>query len=350
MNDIYILDKNFNTIAVFDYYKSLIWSNRYYKTGDFELQIPFNAETKEKIKQNYYIYRSSDYNGGIIERPKLIEKIELIDNISEYSLLVSGRDVSALLERRIIYPTETLSGMIETCIYSLLKKHIMSPSDTNRTIDSIIGVDTGLIQEKIEEQITGDTLLEYIENVCNDFKVGFRMDFDCKLNKFVFKLYDGVNRTATVEICKDFDNLIKYDYVSDIAEYKNMAYALGYGEGADRKLVKLNDDKVGLDRYELYVDARDLTETDSDGNTIEESKYMEQLRQRGSEKLSEKQINITNSCEIEPNTSFIFNKDYFLGDLITCKSYETFAERIVETTESSTATGIKTELTFEEVE
>ena len=35
MNEIYILDDKFNTIAVFDYYKSLIWSNRYYKIGDF---------------------------------------------------------------------------------------------------------------------------------------------------------------------------------------------------------------------------------------------------------------------------------------------------------------------------
>ena len=350
MNEIYILDDKFNTIGVFDYYKSLIWSNRYYKIGDFELQIPFNAETKEKIKQNYYIYRSSDYNGEIIERPKLIEKIELIDNVSEYSLLVSGRDASALLERRIIYPTATLSGKVEDCIYNLIKEHLIEPTNANRKIDTIIAQNTGLLKETIEEQVTGDTLLDYIEDVCNDYKYGFRMDLDCKENKFIFKLYDGADRTDTVDISKEFDNMIKYDYVSDITEYRNMAWACGYGEGTERKNVMLNDDKVGLDRYELFVDARDLTEMDSEGQIIPEEKYMDQLKQRASEKLSDKQISITNSCEVEPNTSFIFNKDYFLGDLITCKSYQTFKERIVETTESSTATGIKTELTFEEGE
>lgn len=33
-----------------------------------------------------------------------------------------------------------------------------------------------------------------------------------------------------------------------------------------------------------------------------------------------------------------------------CSGYTDFKERIVETTESDTATGVKTELTFEEVE
>ena len=100
--NLYILDEKLNTVAIYDFYKSVIWSNRYYKTGDFELQIPLVADVKEKIKQDYYIYRDVDYNNGIIERPKIIEKIELIENASENSLLVSGRDVTALLERRVI--------------------------------------------------------------------------------------------------------------------------------------------------------------------------------------------------------------------------------------------------------
>lgn len=350
--NLYILNEKLNTVAIYDYYKSVIWSNRYYKAGDFELQIPLVGDVKDKMRQDYYIYRDVDYKDGIIERPKIIEKVELVENASENSLLVSGRDVTALLERRVIYPTEILNGNYETCILSLINNHAISPSDSKRVIDLIAINNTGRIDDTIDAQVTGDTLLKYIEDVSADYKIGFRMDLDQNQKKFIFKVYKGTERTGNnpVIISHGFNNLIKYNYVNDKQDYKNMAIVAGSGEGVDRKVVRLNDELSGLERRELFVDAKDLSNTDSEGQTIPESEYMGHLRQRGSEKLSENKIDITNSCEAETNGVFVYNKDYFLGDEIVCEGYMTFKERIVETTESDTATGIKTELTFEEVE
>ena len=316
------------------------------------MQIPLVADVKEKIKQDYYIYRDVDYNNGIIERPKIIEKIELIENASENSLLVSGRDVTALLERRVIYPTAILNGNYETSILSLINNHIVNPTDSKRKIDIITTIATGLIDDTIDAQVTGDTLLKYIEDVSADYKIGFRMDFDKNLKKFIFKVYKGTKRIDEdpVIISRRFHNLIKYNYVNDKQGYKNMAIVAGSGEGNDRKVVYINDEISGIDRRELFVDARDLSNKDSEGQTIPDSEYLKQLRQRGSEKLSENKIDITNSGEAETDGMFKFNKDYYLGDEIICESYMTFNERIVETTESDTATGVKTELTFEEVE
>lgn len=350
--NLYILDEKLNTIANYDFYKSIIWSNRYYKTGDFELQIPLTKDVKEKIKQDHYIYRDRDYKNGIVERPKIIEKVEFIENAVENSLLVSGRDVTALLERRVIYPTEILKGNYETCILNLITKHVINPQDSRRVINTIDIENTNLIIDTIDAQVTGDTLLKYIEEVSNDYKMGFRTDFDVKRKKFIFKIFKGVNRfeSNSVIISRKNNNLIKYDYINDKQKYKNMAIVAGSGEGSERKVIKLNDELMGLDRRELFVDAKDLSTTTSEGETITDNEYMEQLRQRGSEKLSENKIDINNSCEIDPDGLFKFNKDYFVGDEIKCSGYTDFTERIVETTESDTATGIKTELTFEEVE
>ena len=350
--NLYILDEKLNTVAIYDYYKSIIWSNRYYKTGDFELQIPLVGDVKDKMRQDYYIYRDVDYKDGIIERPKIIERVETVENASENSLLVSGRDVTSLLERRVIYPTEILSGNYETCILNLINNHAINPSDPKRVINTIAIDNTGRIDDTIDAQVTGDTLLKYIEDVSVDYKIGFRMDLDKNQKKFIFKVYKGTKRTDNnpVIISRDFNNLVKSNYVNDKQTYKNMAIVAGSGEGVDRKVVRLNDELSGLERRELFVDAKDLSNTDSEGQTIPESEYMEHLRQRGSEKLSENKIDITNSCEAETNGVFVYNKDYFLGDEIVCEGYMTFKERIVETTESDTATGIKTELTFEEVE
>ncbi|MBR4315204.1 MAG: siphovirus ReqiPepy6 Gp37-like family protein [Lachnospiraceae bacterium] len=350
--DIYILDEKLNTVANYDFYKSIIWSNRYYKTGDFELIIPLVKDVKEKIRQDYYIYRDRDYKDRIAERPKIIEKVELIENAGENSLLVSGRDVTALLERRVIYPTEILNGNYETCILNIINNHAVSPQDTKRIIDIFEIENTGLITDTIDAQVTGDSLLKYIEEVSADYKIGFRTDFSKDRKKFIFKIFKGVNRfeSDSVVISRKNNNLVKYDYINDKQNYKNMAIVAGSGEGTERKVVRLNDDLMGLDRRELFVDAKDLSTTTSEGEIIPESEYMEQLRQRGSEKLSENKIDITNSCEIDPDGMFKFNKDFFVGDEIMCRGYTDFRERIVETTESDTATGVKTELTFEEVE
>ncbi|MBR0039120.1 MAG: siphovirus ReqiPepy6 Gp37-like family protein [Lachnospiraceae bacterium] len=350
--DIYILDEKLNTVANYDFYKSIIWSNRYYKTGDFEMIIPLVKDVKEKIRQDYYIYRDRDYKDRIAERPKIIEKVELIENAGENSLLVSGRDVTALLERRAIYPTEILNGNYETCILNLINNHAVSPQDPKRLIDIFDIENTGLITDTIDAQVTGDTLLKYIEEVSADYKIGFRTDFSKDRKKFIFKIFKGVNRfeSDSIVISRKNNNLVKYDYINDKQNYKNMAIVAGSGEGTERKVVRLNDDLMGLDRRELFVDAKDLSTTTSEGEIIPESEYMEQLRQRGSEKLSENKIDISNSCEIDPDGMFKFNKDFFVGDEIMCSGYTDFRERIVETTESDTATGVKTELTFEEVE
>ena len=194
--NIYILDQKLNTVAIYDFYKSVIWSNRYYKTGDFEIQIPLVLDVKENMQQDYYIYRDRDFKNGIIERPKIIEKVELIENASENSLLVSGRDVTALLDRRVIYPTEVLNGNYEASIINLIDKHAVHPSDTKREIDIIDAENTNYISDTIDAQVTGDTLLEYIEKVSADYKLGYRVDFDIGRKKFVFKVYKGTARTT----------------------------------------------------------------------------------------------------------------------------------------------------------
>lgn len=351
--NIYILNGQLKVIAIYDFYKSLIWSNRYYKTGDFELQIPLNDDVKEKIKQDYFIFREIDYDNGIIYRPKIIERIELINNTMENSLLVSGRDATAILERRIIYPTEILSGNYEECMCNLINAHACNPVDVKRKLDIISVNNTGLITDTIDTQVTGDTLLQYIEKTSLDYKIGFRTDLDLNANKFIFKAFNGTDRTtgnSKVVISRDYDNLIKDNYINDKEKYKNMAYVAGAGEGEERKLVTLNDDLSGIERRELFVDARDLQEKDQEGAIIPEEEYLEQLRQRGSEKLSENKIDITNGCEADIDGIYKFNKDYYLGDKVICEGYMKFNEIIVETTESNTAAGVKTELTFEEVE
>ena len=58
----------------------------------------------------------------------------------------------------------------------------------------------------------------------------------------------------------DYDNVTNREFISDISEYKNTAIVAGQGEGAERRIRYVGNENSGLERYELFVDARDIEE------------------------------------------------------------------------------------------
>lgn len=86
----------------------------------------------------------------------------------------------------------------------------------------------------------------------------------------VFELSQGTDRSirqsgnAPVVFSDTYDNLLTYIYNSDYSEHRNYAYIYGEGEGAQRKSAVCYDTEeipTGFDRYEIYVNARDLSQT-----------------------------------------------------------------------------------------
>lgn len=118
-----------------------------------------------------------------------------------------------------------------------------------------------------------------------------------------------------------YNNLLSFSYVTDISAKKNFAYILGKGEGAERKRTVYfdGDEPSFLGRYEVYADAKDMSDEEQiDGETkpIPEDEYIELLKERGKEKIvlpltaSESQIAVQ-------SMQFQYNKDYFVGDYVT---------------------------------
>lgn len=66
----------------------------------------------------------------------------------------------------------------------------------------------------------------------------------------------------------------------------------GEGDGSARLNVKLNDNLAGLEREEIYVDARDIQKQTQDGSgkdiTLTDSQYKATLTSRGIENLQNK--------------------------------------------------------------
>ncbi len=129
------------------------------------------------------------------------------------------------------------------------------------------------------------------------------------------------NENPHIIFSDSYTNLLSFTYSSDISLQRNFAYILGQGEGDERKrTVYFNgDEPLFLDRYEIYVDAKDISEEEQENGetrTIPEEQYLELLKERGKQNIilpltaSESQIAVH-------STQFRYNADYFVGDYVT---------------------------------
>lgn len=263
--NLYVLDRNLAAVAVIDTYTSLIWTDRYYEAGDFELCIPIGKDLLNYIKQDYYIWRQDS------EHVMIIEKI-LIETDAEdgNKLTVTGRSLESILDRRVVWGQKTLNGNFQLGIKTLLNEAIIDPAKAERKIDNFIfeeSDDQNITELTIESQYTGDNLYDVISGLCSERGVGFKITLNTQ-NQFVFKLYMGADRSYNqfqnpyVVFSPNFDNLISSSYLESRSSLKNVTLVGGEGEGSERRYTAVGDTS-GLDRREMFTDARDIS-SDSD--------------------------------------------------------------------------------------
>ena len=224
-----------------------------------------------------------------------------------------------------------------------------TPSDSNRRIPNLSYIENNNLPSiRIDAQFTGDNLYDAVKALCNVANLGFKMVLD-QNDHFAFSLYSGVDRTRSqdvvpfVEFSPEFDNVINSQYLESFVGYKTITLVAGEGEGADRKTTSVASESgagSGLDRRELYTDARDISSTIDEG-TLTDAQYTAQLTQRGKEKLSECAITKVFDCETPKDGSFVYGVDYGLGDIVQYRNefgIET-AARVTEYIRTQDASG-----------
>ena len=319
----YIMDTNFKVLCVIDDYESFIWSDRYCAYGDFEIYAPTKAAFYEFVQKKYYIWCSES------EHLMIIEKVEIDTDIEDGNhLTISGRSLESILDRRIIWTQTILDGNFQNGIKKLLTDNIISPANTARKIDNFIfkeSTDSRITALKVSAQFTGDNLYDSIKALCESNGVGFKVTLDESF-RFVFELYMGTDRSYDqntvpyVVFSPNFENIINSKYYESNSDLKNVALIGGEGEGSERRYATIGGNGAdascsGLERRELFVDARDISSKVND-YTLTEDEYKAQLQQRGSDKLGEN-IEVTNfEGQIDTSLLYVYDRDFFIGDIV----------------------------------
>ena len=170
--DLVVLNRELNAISVIDIYESFIWTDRYYRYGDFELYTAMQNNILNVIKKDFFLQSSDSDHVMIIEDWIIKSDIENGNHIT-----VTGRSLESILTRRIIWGQKKISGNLQNGIKTLLNENIISPSDSKRKIPNFIfeeSTDSAITKLTINAQFTGDNLYDAIQKICEERGIGFK--------------------------------------------------------------------------------------------------------------------------------------------------------------------------------
>lgn len=322
--EVLVLNTNFEAIGVLDIgdvdiFDSLIWTERYFKCGDFEIYSSVNVNLLTLLQEDYYLWMKGSDKVMIIEGRMIDTDTELGNRF-----IVTGRSLETVLDRRIIWGQTILSGNLQEGIQQLLNENVINPTIVERKISNFIfesSTDPLITALTIEAQFNGDNLYDSIQMLCEANNIGFKVMLTDD-NKFKFKLYSGTDRSYNqlvlpyVIFSPKFENIINSNYFESKKSLKTVALVAGEGAGIERRTTTAGDTVgSGLLRRELFTEAKDISSS-IDGGTLSEQQYLAQLEQKGIESLANNVAVKSFEGKVETSKLYTYGENFFMGDII----------------------------------
>ena len=243
-----------------------------------------------------------------------------------------GRFLMGLLERRIIYPTFNFTKLVS---YSQIVMNVVQYNACTTGIRKlpglVVGCSSGTCWDtKTKLQVSYENLMEWIYTICE--KIGGTANI--RLSKMaeeqyemIFDLLQGADRSMMQEenphivFSDSYNNLLSFTYFTDTSVKRNFAYVLGKGEGEQRKRTTYFEDSEPalLDRYEVYVDAKDISDEEQENGVtkpIPDAEYIELLKEKGNQNIIPTKTKSESQIAVQ-STQFQYGVDYFVGDFVT---------------------------------
>lgn len=308
---VFILNENFVPFYIVSEFNSLIWTDRYWECGDFQLETIYTLDAMRSIKIGQYVSLGDSSNLMVIESINI--SYDPADKTSQL-LTYKGRSLESILDRRIIWGKwgSTSRVNVQTRILGLINDAIVNPKDGNRRISFFkTRTVTGITGSQYEYATVGDSdnLYDVVKTICKTAGVGMRCDYSEMNGDVTFSLFLGSDRSYDQSILPPvifssaYENLGPSRFSINTTEYKTIAFAVGPWSGNTRtELVVGNLYLSGLDRREVFV------ESGSDGIDAITDAAMSELADRNQFE--------TLDSELDSKRQFVYGKDFFIGDIV----------------------------------
>lgn len=316
--DLYVYNNNFEFLGIIDTYSSFIWTRNYNKSGTFELHLPLTMEHLNLLMKNNIICKKDN-----IEEAAYIEYRELGQNENgEEEIIIKGYFIGNWLKRRITWGKQIQNGRAETVMKNYVDLNCITPVLIDRKIPNLILSEDKGLTPIINYNSLYKTLNEEIEYISNFTGLGWKIDFKPSISQYIFNVYQGKDLSINQDInppaifSMEFENILKQRYVESLNNYCNVALVAGEGEDENRKTVTVGN-VSGFDRFEMFVDARDINSKGENNTVIPEEQVTKMLIDRGNSKLTETTEVKTFDANVNVRSNLIYKKDFDLGDMVT---------------------------------
>lgn len=342
--DLYRLSNTtFQPTALVEGYRSLVWTERYSKFGEFVLT-SYQIQLHMTALPLYSIVSIR----GSIEIMVVENHIVEIDDYGNPYLEISGRSFAAILEQRTIdggyrtewnfqrsyTPPEALLAFLYEMVINGSGTSVLRASTTREAANKVtnLSLSDSTTAANLPKTWTVEAgpAVPIMEEILADQDLGIRMvkprspqpggnlvtvssagviSRNASTN-WIFRLdvYNGTNRTETVVFDNVAGHLSEEKYLFSIKDYKNIAISFS---SFGREVVYLSGvsspSTANLYRRILYFDFGN--DTSSPGR----------VRQRLAKELRDRNQKAFFDGAISPTSPYKYFTDYFLGDMVTVK-------------------------------
>ena len=265
-----------------------------------------NTENAKRIKNADFISAGNGVAGLITDF-----KEEVSEKGINYTF--SGVELKGLAAKRIILPPSDSAYLTYTnkspeyVMGNLIASQLVNSSDDRKFNGSVAAFTEG--SDVITFNGRFDALAQVLANLAETYSIGWYADI--QNDNIVWHIIHGVNRS----INQNDNNRFILSYDMDTLQQSNLqitktipnvAVVAGQGEGTERSMVYVGS-ACGLNRGEVYIDARDVAETAD-------------LPQRGIEKLAEYGDDTVFEITLSPIVINQYKTNFNLGDIGTIKT------------------------------
>lgn len=261
--EVIVLLPDFTPLGPINRMTALRWTERFCAFGDFELWCPLTPENAGFLVQENLIWIGTE-SVGVIEG---VQKTK--DEEGALGLHIFGRFNECWLERRIIWDRYSGTDYASNHMRSMVYDNAVNPSsDVRRIPNMVLSSSQTVMGASVAYQANRSNLWDSLLELGKVHRLNPKLINSIPSKVCQFTVVESTDRSVeqsivpAVVISSDLNDVLSSDYTSDLTSVRSMAIVAGAGEGPSRKMTYLNDTSSGLYRRELYVDARDLSDTE----------------------------------------------------------------------------------------
>lgn len=354
-----ILTPDINLLGVISNYESNMFTLAWHGIGPLELRINRHKQYTNTLQKGNIIVVGGDTRKAYMIVHRGVELNEQ-GRISEDWHIIAHQ-LKSVVGRRITMPPvhtshDNKSGAAESVIKHYIDRNVVNPVDGRRKIPNLVIAPDLQRGMHIDWQSRFKNLAEETADISLLSGLGWDVYVDTKTRKWVFEVYEGRNISVNQDVhdpvvfSPQFGNIKDMQFVDSDLNYRNVAIVAGQGEGVDRRVIEVGQ-AVGLDRYETFVDARDIAEETDDEEPVQRpiGDIERDLRNRGNQSLAEMSQEVYLEGQILTGGPFKYETDWNLGDIPTLQNKDwgvTLDSRITEVTEVYERDGVQLSAVF----